>query len=141
MSCRNPKELLTSLPTDYTVYMAYKNNDVLLTPESKSYNTAKLNNFVKNVQLEIPDCILITTFGIDGPATTSVLSYDGNSLTFTYDNSRNSQTHDIRSFLVKRVYTKLSTNEFSTNLIYYVETYESYNFQIFRDVTFHNKSY
>jgi len=130
-----------SLPTDYTVDMAYKNNDVLLTPESRSYNTAKLNNFITNVQREIPDCILITTFGIDGPATTSVLNYDGNSLTFTYDNSRYSGTHDIRSFLVKRIYTKLSTNEFSTNLIYYAETYDGYNFQIFRDVTFHNKSY
>ncbi|WP_312369157.1 hypothetical protein [Lachnoclostridium sp.] len=78
MNCINPEELLTSLPTDYTVDMAYKNDDVLLTPESRSYNIAKLNNFIKNVQREIPDCILITTFGIDGPATTSVLSYDGN---------------------------------------------------------------
>jgi hypothetical protein len=74
-------------PYNYTVEMAYINNDILNTPTAKSINTGRLNQFVQNVNNGIPDCVFITTFGIDGPATTSILKYDGSDITYITDNS------------------------------------------------------
>ena len=49
MDCNEPKKILNSLPKEYTVEMALNNQDVLLTPEGKSYNVDRLNQFMKNL--------------------------------------------------------------------------------------------
>lgn len=137
VDCSDPERILLSVPYNYTVEMSYINNDILNTPTAKSINTGRLNLFIQNVNNGIPDCVFITTFGIDGPATTSILKYDGNDITYITDNSRLSQIYgDIHSYKIKKLYTK-TTN--LNNLIvtsYHVIKYNNIDIIIFNDNVF-----
>ncbi|WP_312106143.1 hypothetical protein [Lachnoclostridium sp.] len=140
MDCSDSVKLLLSVPFDYTVKMAYQNNDILNTPTAKSFNTGRLNLFIENVNNKIPDCVFITTFGIDGPAVTSILKFDGNTISFTYDRSRYSKIPgDISSYHIKKLYTE--KNKDGDNLIYtsyHVVTFDNIDFIIYTDNVFIN---
>lgn len=124
-------------PYNYTVEMAYINNDILNTPTAKSINTGRLNLFVQNVNNGIPDCVFITTFGIDGPATTSILKYDGSDITYITDNSRYSQFYgDIHSYKIKKLYTEKT--HFNNLIVtgYHVITSDNADYAIYNDNAF-----
>lgn len=138
MDCNDPIKYLQSVPFDYTVDMAYMNYDILNTPTARSINTGRLNLFIQNLNNGICDCVFITTFGIDGPATTSILKYDGNNITYTIDNSRYNQAYSITSYNITTLYTDITSenNLFSTN--YHAVTTDNIDFIIYRDVVFLN---
>lgn len=140
MDCSDPIKILLSVPHDYTVEMAYNNYDILNTPTAQSINTGRLNLFMQNVNNAVPDCVFITTFGIDGPAATSILKYDGNVITYTYDNSRFSQIYgDIYTNIITNLFTE--TTQKDDNLIvtsYHASTPEDKDFVIYRDIVFIN---
>lgn len=137
MDCIDPVKILLSVPYNYTVEMAYENNDILNTPTAKSINTGRLNLFMKNVDNGIPDCVFITTWGIDGPPATSILKYDGNVITYTIDSSRFSQIYgDIQSYEIIKLYTETTSYN---NLIvtgYHVITSDNIDFVIYNDNVF-----
>lgn len=83
----SPEEELAALPRDYTLEMAVSNNDVIYTT-NKSYNTDRFLEFLNKVNNGISDKIRITSYGIDGPVTTSILQYDGNIIRFIADVER-----------------------------------------------------
>jgi hypothetical protein len=117
--------------------MAYINNDILNTPTAKSINTGRLNLFIQNVNNGIPDCVFITTFGIDGPATTSILKYDGSDITYITDSSRFSKIYgDIHSYKIKKLYTE--TTNFNNLIVtgYHVITSDNIDFVIYNDNVF-----
>lgn len=107
MNCNDPVQLLTSLPYNYTVDMAVANHDVLRTPGGKGFNINFLYNFIDSVNREVKDCIQITYFGLDGPAQTSILKYNGNTITLFIDNSRFSEiNNDIYTQVITRIYSE-----------------------------------
>lgn len=134
MNCKNAEKILASLPSDYTIEMAYRNNDVLLVPEGQSYNTDKFIQFLQNVNAGISDCILITTFGIDGPATTSILQYNENTIIYTFDNSRFSRTYDIKSFIITRLFSETKVSDNHIVITYYAKTFNNINIPIFKEI-------
>lgn len=140
MDCSDPTNILLSVPYDYTVEMAYNNNDILNTPTAKSINTGRLNLFMQNVNTGIPDCVFITTFGIDGPASTSILKYDGSVITYTFDNSRFSQIYgDIYTNVITNLFTETTQND--DNVIvtsYHAITPDDKDFVVYRDIVFIN---
>ncbi|ABX41364.1 DUF4362 domain-containing protein [Lachnoclostridium phytofermentans] len=140
MDCSNPVKLLLSVSFDYTIEMAYQNNDILNTPDAKSINTGRLNLFIENVNNKISDCVFITTFGLDGPPTTSILKFDGNTISYTFDNSRYSKIPgDISSHKIKKIYTE--KNKDGDNLIftsYHAVTFDNVDYTIFNDFVFIN---
>lgn len=108
MNCDNPVQLLTSLPYNYTVDMAVDNHDVLRTPEGKSLNIDLLYSFIENVNRNVKDCIRITYFGLDGPAQTSILQFNGDTITLFIDNSRYSETNnDIYTNIITKIYSEI----------------------------------
>ncbi len=137
IDCNDPVKILLLVPYNYSVEMAYIYNDKLNTPTTKSINTGRLNLFIQNVNNGIPDCVFITTFGIDGPATTSILKYDGSDITYISDSSRFSNIYgDIHSYEIKKLYTE--TTNFN-NLIttgYHVITSDQIDFVIYNDNVF-----
>ncbi len=78
---------LESLPRDYTELMAKRNRDIV-DKDFLTYNIGRFLIFLDNFKKGIPDKIRITSFGIDGPATTAIVSYDGTSITYVIDGSR-----------------------------------------------------
>ncbi len=138
MDCNNPIELLQMIPYDYTVDMAFLNQDILNTPTARSINTGRLKIFITNVENGISDCVYITTFGIDGPATTSILKYDGNNITYIVDNTRHGKDEHIDTYYVTNIYTDITSekNLISTN--YHVVTTEGKDYIIYRDIVFLN---
>lgn len=107
MDCDNPVQLLTSLPYNYTVDMAVDNHDVLRTPEGKGFNINLLYDFTDNVTREVKDCIRITYFGLDGPAQTSILKYNRDTITLFTNNSRFSEiNNDIYTHVITRIYSE-----------------------------------
>ena len=136
-NCDDPISILLATPFDYTVEMAFDNNDILNTPTAKSINTGRLNLFIQNVNNGIPDCVFITTFGIDGPAATSILKYDGNEITYYVDNSRYSNIPgDLKTYKIIKLYTDISNfpNMIVTN--YHAVSSENIDFIVFRDIIF-----
>jgi hypothetical protein len=137
IDCNDPVKILLSMPYNYTVEMAFINNDILNTPTAKSINTGRLNLFIQNVNNGITDCVFITTFGIDGPAATSILKYDGRDITYITDNSRFSQIYgDIHYYKIKKLYTETT---YFNNLIvtsYHVITSDNIDFVIYNDNVF-----
>ena len=73
----SPEKELASLPRDYMLEMALRNNDVV-SDIRRTYNTDRFYKFLDNVNNGMPDKIRITQFGIDGPPTISILQFDGN---------------------------------------------------------------
>lgn len=78
---------LESLPRDYTEIMAKTNRDVV-DRDVLTYNIGRFLIFLDNYNKGIPDKIRITSFGIDGPASTAILYYDGDLITYVIDSSR-----------------------------------------------------
>lgn len=78
---------LEALPRDYSRTMATRNWDVM-TDMILNFNIGRLLVFMDNYGYRIPDKIRITKFGIDGPATTARLYYDGNLFTYVVDDTR-----------------------------------------------------
>ena len=78
---------LEALPRDYTRVMATRNWDVM-TDFILNFNIGRFLVFMDNYGRCIPDKIRITKFGIDGPATTARLFYDGNLFTYVIDDTR-----------------------------------------------------
>ncbi len=138
MDCSDPIKFLQSVPFDYTLDMAYMNYDILNTPTARSINTGRLNLFIQNLNNGISDCVFITTFGIDGPATTSILKYDGNDITYTVDNSRYNQGYSINTYKITNLYTDTTSesNLFSTN--YHAVITDNSDFIIYKDIVFLN---
>lgn len=81
------EEMLAALPRNYTREMALYNNDIV-DEQIKDYNFERLDQFIRNVNLGIPDTVRITEFGIDGPPVTIVLQFDGNIIKYTADTTR-----------------------------------------------------
>lgn len=137
MECNDPIQILLSVPYDYTVEMAYENNDILNTPTAKSINTGRLNLFMQNVNNGIPDCVFITTWGIDGPPVTSILKYDGNLTTYYFDNSRFSQIHgDIHSYVVEKIFIETTNYDNLIVTSYHALTTDNIDFVVYRDNVF-----
>lgn len=78
---------LEELPRDYTREMATRNWDVLI-DLILNFNIGRFLIFMDNYNNGIPDKIRITKFGVDGPATTSILYFDGNMVIYVVDNTR-----------------------------------------------------
>jgi hypothetical protein len=117
--------------------MAYQNNDILNTPTAKSINIGRLNLFMQNVADKNPDCVFITTFGVDGPAATSILKYDGTVITYTYDNSRFSRIYgDIYSHEILKLFTETTRNDNLIVTAYHAITPDNIDFVIYRDIIF-----
>jgi hypothetical protein len=138
MDCSDPVQILLSVPYEYTVEMAYKNYDILNTPTARSINTGRLNLFMQNINDRISDCVFITTFGIDGPASTSILKYDGSVITYAYDISRFSHIKgDIYTNVITYLFTETIQND--DNLIvtsYHAITPDNKDFVVYRDIVF-----
>ncbi len=81
------KKELEVLPHDYTRQMATRNWDVVI-DMILNFNIGRLLIFMNNFDKGIPDKIRITKFGIDGPATTAILYYDGNLVVYVVDDTR-----------------------------------------------------
>ena len=137
IDCRDPVKILLSVPHNYTVEMALENNDILNTQTAKSINTGRLNLFIQNVNYGVPDCVFITTWGIDGPPTTSILKYDGSVITYTTDNSRFSQTYgDIHSYEIKELFTETTSYPNLLVTSYHAITSDNINLVIYSDNVF-----
>ncbi len=142
MDCSDPRKLLLSVPYNYTEEMAYINNDILLTHKQKSINTGRLNYFLQNVGKGVPDCVFITTFGLDGPASTSILKYNGDSITYTDDSSRfgipdRSRDESIRTYNVISFY--LDQKNYEDKIIsvdYHAITSDNKDIIVFSDIIF-----
>jgi len=144
MNCSDPVKFLQTVPLDYTVDMAYVNYDILQTPDARSINTGRLNLFIQNVENGIPDCVFVTTFGLDGPATTSILKFDGRNITYTIDNRRfnienrgnDSLDTSIRTYNIRYLYTDITSadNLFTTN--YHAVTTDNLDYTIYNDIVF-----
>jgi hypothetical protein len=78
---------LEALPRDYTQTMATRNWDVVYHMVT-NFNIGRFLIFIDNYYKGIPDKIRIAKFGIDGPATTAILYYDGNLITYVVDDTR-----------------------------------------------------
>jgi hypothetical protein len=75
---------LETLPETYTVDMAVKNKDVVLSAV-RPHNTERFYGFLSNIDKGIPDKIRITAFESDNAdiSTKSILQYDGSSIIYT----------------------------------------------------------
>jgi hypothetical protein len=136
-NCDDPFSLLLSIPYNYTIEMAFENYDILNTPTARSINTGRLNLFMDYVNNNKPDCVFITTWGIDGPPVTSILKYDGRIITYTVDSSRFSQTYgDIHSYEIKNIYTDTTTHENLVTTNYHAVTNNNLDLLIYRDIVF-----
>ncbi|WP_312372003.1 hypothetical protein [Lachnoclostridium sp.] len=82
------EQYLSSLPRDYTPEMALEYNDILYDSYARTYNLDRLLEFISNVNSGIPDFVTLTTFGMDGPAVTSILQFNGNQIIYTLDMTR-----------------------------------------------------
>lgn len=81
------KRELALLPRDYTRLIATRNWDVI-TDLLLNFNIGRFLVFMDNYDKRIPDKIIITKFGVDGPAVTAILYYDGNIVTYVVDGTR-----------------------------------------------------
>ena len=124
------KELL-SLPRDYTRAMAIQNNDVIYEP-LKNYNTERFLKFLINIERGMEDRIRITGFGIDGPATISILEYKDGKIIYTTDITRYDKSYNINS--VEGDYITEALVESSNRYMYLFELKASdgINYEIFK---------
>jgi hypothetical protein len=133
MNCNEPEEILTKLPRNYTVEMALENGDVLYTPEGQSYNLERLHKFISNIDRGIPDCIIITWFGIEPPATTAVLYYNGKEIAYTYDSTRISEAYKIETIYGTNIFEITSEPSQFTVTYYYLNIPGEEPWPIFKD--------
>lgn len=100
------EEMLSALPRNYTRAMALYNNDIV-DDQLEDYNFERLDDFIKNVNLGIPDTVRITQFGIDGPPETVILQYDGNIIKYTADTTRVEAIQNYYTFYGHKIYTDI----------------------------------
>ncbi|MDF2589919.1 MAG: hypothetical protein K0S41_3760 [Anaerocolumna sp.] len=72
---------LSLIPKDYNIDMALDNKDII-NYGAYRYNIDRLDQFIYNVNNNIPDKIRITDFGIDSPSY-KILQYNGNEIILT----------------------------------------------------------
>jgi hypothetical protein len=113
--------------------MALQNHDVLYTPKGQSYNVDRLHQFILNVDRGIPDCIIITTFGLDAPAVIAVLYYDGEKIIYTFDASRYSNAYKMMKYYGLNIFAITHKPTLFTETTYYLEIPSDEPFFIFRD--------
>jgi hypothetical protein len=133
MNCNYPEEILASLPRDYTVEMALENGDVLYAPEGQSYNVERLHQFMANVNRRTPDCIILTVFGIEPPAVTKVLYYDGEKIAYTYDTTRVSEAYKIQTIYGTNIFAVTHKPTQFTETTYFLDRVGEKPWIIFRD--------
>lgn len=133
MNCNEPEKILASLPKEYTVEMSLQNQDVLYTPEGKSYNVDRLHEFMSNVQKGYPDCIILTVFGLEPPATTAVLYYDGDEIAYTFDITRINKLHEIKTVYGTDIFAITHKPSQFIETIYYLEVPGEDPWFVFRD--------
>ena len=78
----NHENELSSLSKEYTFQMALDNGDVIALG-AQPYNVIRLQQFLYNVEIGIPDKVRITIFNVDGYPSISILQYDGYDIIFT----------------------------------------------------------
>jgi hypothetical protein len=82
------EELLT-LPREYPVELAKKNNDVVIYNSGfTTYNLDRFYEFLDNLKNGIKDKIRITEYYVDGPPVIKILDYNGNVIKLTIDSTR-----------------------------------------------------
>jgi hypothetical protein len=134
MDCSKPEEILASLPRDYTVEMALENGDVLYTPKGQSFNVERLHQFMANVNRGIPDCIIITEFGMEPPAVTKVLYYDGDKISYTYDTTRVSEAYKIQTVYGTNIFAEVTKSSQFNIIYYYLNIPGEKPWPIFKDI-------
>jgi hypothetical protein len=77
----------TSCNTKYDYNTAVKNDDIV-DLHGKVTNVDRLNEFIKNIELEHKDKIRITQFTIEGDPIFYNLDYNGKDIKYKYDNSK-----------------------------------------------------
>ncbi|MDF2544644.1 MAG: hypothetical protein K0S47_4362 [Herbinix sp.] len=105
----SPEEELASLPRDYSLEMALRNNDVIYTTNT-SYNYDRFVEFLDNVRGGKPDRLKIVSYGFEGQILISILQYDGIKIRITFDATRNLTSDNYDSFygyqIVSQVYQR-----------------------------------
>lgn len=97
------EQYLLSLPRDYTPEMEKNNNDILYDSYARTYNLERLLDFINNVNNGVPDYVTVTTYGMDGPAVTKVLQYNGNTIIYTYDGTRYPYENKIITYIGDKI--------------------------------------
>jgi hypothetical protein len=80
---------------DYNSDQAIKNGDVVNVHGQYS-NIEKWQTFLKNLESNNPDKIRITQYTIEGDPIFYELSYDGELITYTFDNSMDAHGSDLK---------------------------------------------
>lgn len=125
-------EELLSLPRNYTLKDAIKNNDIIYSPAGNQ-NAKRFFQFLINIQQGISDRIRITTFGIDGPAVVSIFEFKNSKLILTIDSTRYEANNTIDIFegnVITVQLIKNTNNEFI--YIYYLDTYNNKSYDVFK---------
>lgn len=133
MNCEEPKKILASLPKEYTVEMSLQNHDVLYTSEGKSYNVDRLHEFMSNVHKGFPDCIILTVFGLEPPASTAVLYFDGEKIVYTFDDTRISELYGIQTVIGTGIFAVTHKPTQFIETTYYLDVPGRKPFVIFTD--------
>ncbi|MBP1905730.1 hypothetical protein J2Z32_002378 [Paenibacillus turicensis] len=79
----------------YSAEKAVQNGDVVNLFDNLK-NIEKWDQFMKNVKDKARDQVRITQYTIEGDPIFYELIYDGNNITFTYDNSLDTYGHDLK---------------------------------------------
>ena len=77
---------LTEVTLPYPPEKALKNGDIVLVNEAYQ-NMERFHTFLQNYKEKTPDTVRIAKYNDRGEPTFSILTYDGEVLHFTYDNS------------------------------------------------------
>lgn len=94
------------LPEKYTIEVAKNKGDIII-EKNKSYNQSKLDNFINNVNNNMPDEIQIVKYTEEGYPLIEQLYYTGKSLKLITDNTRHkdilSESREINTYKVKNI--------------------------------------
>lgn len=120
----SPEEELSSLPRDYTREIAHINKDIIF-DQFISYNVSRFDEFLNNVNNKRSDKVRITLFGIDGPATTSILQYNGDVIRLTIDETRFGYTDEYYNYYGNQIISQAHERYGDTYETYYLVTMNS----------------
>lgn len=129
----SPERILSSIPKNLTPEMALHDNDIIF-DQTASYNTDWLLEFMNKLNRGIPDRVIIATFGIDGPAVTSLLQYDGNMIRLTIDSSRNGVQKEYTNFYGYQIDSQIRHLDGVTSEIYYLVTTDNQLIPFFTNI-------
>lgn len=92
------------LPKKYTIELARENGDAVLTPDRKQYNMERVKGFIDNLNNKICDKVRYTCLTDEGDAIIIDLVYDGESIFFIQDSTRdNFGAKEIRQYKVTNI--------------------------------------